>query len=52
MLRPIATPLVLSGFEPATVDLIAGTFRNAGFVPMVTRRRRAIRSQALDGAAA
>ena len=36
MLRPIATPLALSGFEPATVDLIAGTFRNAGFVPMVT----------------
>ena len=36
MLRPIATPLALSGFEPATVDLIAGTFKNAGFVPMVT----------------
>ncbi len=36
MLRPIATPLALSGFEPATVDLISGTFRNAGFVPMVT----------------
>ena len=24
MLRPIATPLVMSGFEPATVDLIVG----------------------------
>ena len=36
MLRPIATPLALSGFEPATVDLISGTFRSAGLVPMVT----------------
>ncbi|MEO7276152.1 MAG: SpoIVB peptidase S55 domain-containing protein [Vicinamibacterales bacterium] len=36
MLRPIATPLAMSGFEPATVDLIAGPFRNAGFAPMVT----------------
>jgi hypothetical protein len=35
MLRPIATPLAMSGFEPATVDLISGAFRNAGFVPMV-----------------
>jgi hypothetical protein len=36
MLRPIATPLMLSGFEPATVDLISGAFREAGFVPQVT----------------
>lgn len=35
MLRPIATPLVMSGFEPETVDLIAGPFRDAGFVPVV-----------------
>jgi len=34
MLRPIATPLLLGGFEPETVDLIAGAFRDAGFVPM------------------
>ena len=36
MLRPIATPLSMSGFEPATVDMISGVFRNTGFVPMVT----------------
>jgi hypothetical protein len=36
MLRPIATPLVMSGFDPATVDLIAGPFRQAGFVPLVS----------------
>ena len=34
MLRPIATPLVLGGFEPAAVDLIAATFRDGGFTPM------------------
>jgi hypothetical protein len=36
MLRPIATPLILSGFESATVDLISGAFRQAGFVPFTT----------------
>jgi hypothetical protein len=36
MLRPISTPLVMSGFEPETVDLIGGAFREAGFTPMVS----------------
>ena len=36
MLRPISTPLVMSGFEPETIDLIAGAFRDAGFTPMVS----------------
>jgi hypothetical protein len=36
MLRPIATPLMMSGFESATVDLLSGAFREAGFVPQVT----------------
>ncbi len=35
MLRPISTPLVMSGFEPETVDLLSGAFRDAGFTPMV-----------------
>jgi hypothetical protein len=35
MLRPISTPLILGGFEPETVDLISGAFRDAGFMPMV-----------------
>ncbi|OFW03600.1 MAG: hypothetical protein A3H96_20420 [Acidobacteria bacterium RIFCSPLOWO2_02_FULL_67_36] len=35
MLRPISTPLVLSGFEPQTADLVSGAFRDAGFTPMV-----------------
>lgn len=35
MLRPISTPLVMTGFEPATVDLLSGAFRDAGFTPVV-----------------
>jgi SpoIVB peptidase S55 len=36
MLRPIATPLLMGGFEPDTVTLISGAFRGAGFTPVVT----------------
>jgi hypothetical protein len=34
MLRPIATPLLLSGFTPEAAALVGQTFRDAGFVPM------------------
>ncbi|MEO6213650.1 MAG: SpoIVB peptidase S55 domain-containing protein, partial [Vicinamibacterales bacterium] len=30
MLRPIATPLVMTGFEPQALDLISSMFRDAG----------------------
>jgi hypothetical protein len=33
MMRPIATPLVMSGFEPEMADLLGGAFREQGFVP-------------------
>jgi len=33
LLRPIATPLVMSGFEPEIADLLGGAFRDQGFVP-------------------
>jgi SpoIVB peptidase S55 len=36
MLRPISTPLIMGGFEPETVDLVSGAFRDAGFTPMVS----------------
>lgn len=36
MLRPISTPLVLSGFEPATVELISRAFSPAGFTPVLS----------------
>ena len=34
MLRPIATPLLMGGFEPEAVDLLGGLFKEAGLVPM------------------
>ena len=33
-LRPIATPLVMSGFDPGVADTIGDLFRTQGFVPM------------------
>ncbi len=33
LLRPIATPLVLSGFEPEVAELIGSAFRDQGFIP-------------------
>jgi len=36
MLRPIATPLLMGGFEPQAVALISDAFKNAGFTPVVT----------------
>jgi hypothetical protein len=33
MLRPIATPLMMSGFEPAVSDLLSGAFGAQGFIP-------------------
>lgn len=34
MLRPIATPLVMTGFEPETIALVSRAFTQAGFVPV------------------
>ena len=36
MLRPISTPLVMSGFEPETFDLVSRMFRDAGFSPVAS----------------
>src|SRR5215470_9510591 len=33
MLRPIATPLMMSGFEPSVSDLLSGAFGAQGFIP-------------------
>jgi hypothetical protein len=35
MLHPISTPLVMSGLEPQTADLVSGAFHDAGFTPVV-----------------
>jgi hypothetical protein len=34
LLRPIATPLNMSGFEPDVADTIGAAFRDQGFIPM------------------
>src|SRR5262245_31471683 len=36
LLRPIATPLVMSGMDPATSDLLSSVFRDAGFTPVLS----------------
>jgi SpoIVB peptidase S55 len=33
LLRPIATPLVMSGWEPDVADLFGSAFRDQGFIP-------------------
>jgi len=33
LLRPIATPLVMSGFEPDVADRLGAAFRDQGFIP-------------------
>jgi hypothetical protein len=35
MLRPISTPLIMSGFEPGAADMLASAFGAAGFTPVV-----------------
>jgi hypothetical protein len=34
LLRPIATPLLLGGFEPEVADVVARAFRTGGFAPV------------------
>jgi len=33
LLRPIATPLIMSGFEPGLADMLGGAFGAQGFIP-------------------
>jgi hypothetical protein len=35
MLRPIATPLVMSGFEPGSAEMLASAFGAVGFTPVI-----------------
>ena len=47
MLRPIATPLVMSGFEPDVADTLGAAFQDQGFVPMAGAARHAPRRDAI-----
>ena len=42
MLRPIATPITLSGFDAGVVEPIAAAFREQGFVPVMAGAQAAI----------
>jgi hypothetical protein len=35
LLRPIATPITLGGFDPSVIDPVAGAFRDSGFLPVM-----------------
>ncbi|HEV8397868.1 MAG TPA: SpoIVB peptidase S55 domain-containing protein [Vicinamibacterales bacterium] len=35
LLRPIATPITLGGFDPRVIDPVAGAFRDRGFLPVM-----------------
>ena len=35
LLRPIATPMIMSGFAPQAASLLAGPFADAGFAPVL-----------------
>ena len=46
MLRPIATPLTLGGFDATVIDPIAAVFREQGFVPVMAGALQAAAAQA------
>jgi hypothetical protein len=35
LLRPIATPITIGGFDPRVIDPVAGAFRDRGFLPVM-----------------
>lgn len=49
MLRPIATPLVASGFEASVLDPLSPAFAAAGFVPMSTSQAQSAKTPAPRG---
>ena len=51
LLRPIATPLTLGGFDSTVIDPIASAFRDQGFVPVMAGSAFAASQRAQAGAA-
>lgn len=49
LLRPIATPLILSGMSASTSDLVSSMFRDAGFTPMLAGGASAASAQSSSG---
>jgi hypothetical protein len=52
LLRPIATPLTLGGFDPSIIEPLAGVFRDQGFLPVLTGGAQAIGIEPAAGRAA
>ena len=50
MLRPIATPITLGGFESDVIDPLAAAFRDQGFMPMMTGSVAGAAAQSANGA--
>jgi hypothetical protein len=51
LLRPIATPLTLGGFDPSVIDPVASAFSDQGFVPVMAGSAVAALAQANGSAA-
>ena len=51
LLRPIATPLTLGGFDPGVIDPIASAFSDQGFVPVMAGSAVAALAQSNGGSA-
>ncbi len=49
LLRPIATPMIMSGFAPRTASLLTGPFEDAGFAPVLGSAGSAVRNSADSG---
>lgn len=49
LLRPIATPLTLGGFDPSVIDPIASVFRDQGFLPVMTGAAQAVGIEPASG---
>jgi hypothetical protein len=46
MLRPIATPITLGGFDPSVIDPVAGAFRDRGFLPVMAAAQQDVAASA------
>jgi len=49
LLRPIATPITIGGFDPRVIDPVAGAFRDRGFLPVMAGGSMKLAAQ--DGSA-
>lgn len=52
LLRPIATPIAMGGFDASVIDPVASAFREQGFVPVMAGAVQAPRVAAASAAAA